>query len=106
MYLELFAITLKTVLKVPVFTILQRYSPTPYSWTPVLVLILLESLMLTERTFLRRMWNMCNTIQTSLMPTAAIDTPGGSHLGPVPGIGTMSFCPHWGHTGLSTDYNH
>lgn len=34
------------------------------------------------------------------MPTTAIDTPGGSHQGPVPGAGNISFCPHQGHAGL------
>ena len=35
MYLELFPIALRTVLKVPVFTILLRHSHTLNSWTAV-----------------------------------------------------------------------
>lgn len=33
-------------------------------------------------------------LQTSLIPTAAMDTHGGSHRGPVPGAGTMLFCAY------------
>ena len=36
---------------------------------------------------------MCIIIQTNPMPTAAIYTHGGPASGPVPGTGTMSFCP-------------
>jgi hypothetical protein len=53
-YLELFPIASRAVLRVPVFTILQRHSHILDSWT-LLFLILLESLMLTERTFLEGM---------------------------------------------------
>jgi hypothetical protein len=34
------------------------------------------------------------------MPTAAIDTHGGSHQDPVLRSGTMSLCPHQGHAGI------
>ena len=41
-------------------------------------------------------------IQTSLMPTATINTHGCSCLaGSVPGVGTMSPCPYHGWTGLA-----
>ena len=44
--------------------------------------------------------NLYVITQASLKPTAAINTRGDSHLGPVPGAEAVSLCPHQGHTGF------
>lgn len=49
---------------------------------------------------------MCTLIyKKSLMPTAAIDTPRGSHQGSVPGAGNISFCPNQSHPGFGQKKN-
>jgi hypothetical protein len=40
--------------------------------------------------------NMYIITQTSLKPTAAMDSHGGSHQGLVPGAGAMSLCTQQG----------
>jgi hypothetical protein len=50
--------------------------------------------------------NMYIITKTSLLPIAVIDTYGGSHRDPEPGAGTMTLCPHQGHTRFSILFRH
>lgn len=107
MYVELFPISLRAVLEVPVFIMLLRHSHT----LNLLFLAIMESLTLTMRTFFgkrvfstgstgSRIYLHYYTYKPYVQPTLAISSCRGSLQGPVPGAGTMSLCLHQGHTRL------
>lgn len=98
MYLELFPITLRAVLKVPTLTILCRHSHILDSWTRLLSNSH-EVIIITGRTL-----KCVHYYTNKLYPHSSIDTHGSLHWGPVPGAGTMSLYPHQGHTRLSISW--
>lgn len=106
MYLEQFLKALRDSHKIPVLTILLRYSHTLDSWTCAVSNFPSHwcyqgghsSEAKSSPPLLLVPKNMYIITQASLISTAAIDTPEGSHQGPVPGAETMSHCPHQGHS--------
>lgn len=103
MFSESFPTALRAVLKVTAFYHLAETLDTTSPPRPMLSLIVTETLTLERRghSSMEEHENMYIIIQTSLKPTAAINTCGGPHpAGSVPGSGTMSFCPLQGQAGL------
>ena len=115
MYLELFPIALRTVLKVPVFIILLKHSHTLHPWTGAVSNYhgVININRLTGRRSLSSKESStvsgsrkCIHYYTNKPFTHGScqhsATCGGSHLGSVPGAGTMSLCPHRATPGLAS----